>query len=221
MRIPGLGGWDRDPLWASVYDWIIDAPVVGPMAWKIGVGSDLGLLHEAAAELSRLGAGSQVLDIPCGGGVAVRGLSTGQGIDYVAADISQRMLTRTAQEAARQGVSDQVRTRIADVNDLQFTDEHFDMVLSFTGLHCFPDPHRAVLEMTRVLRRGGVISGSALCTDTGLRYEPLRRVGALAGVLGPGCTTVEIAEWLAECGVGDPRITVSGAIAYFRGVKDR
>ena len=84
------------------------------------------------------------------------------------------------------GVADQVTTQLADVEALPFEDQSFDLVVSFTGLHCFPDPARAVVEMARVLKLGGVITGSALLNDTGLRFEPMRRAGRLAGLLGPG-----------------------------------
>ena len=85
-------------------------------------------------------------------------------------------------DAARErGVDDQVEPRIADVGDLPFEDGSFDLVVSFTGLHCFPDPARAVVEMVRVLRPGGVITGSALLNDSGIQHEPIRRAGRLAG----------------------------------------
>ncbi|HYH35197.1 MAG TPA: hypothetical protein VD814_08625, partial [Nocardioides sp.] len=86
-------------------------------------------------------------------------------------------------------------------------------------LHCFPDPARAVVEMVRVLRPGGVVTGSALLNDTGLRHEHIRRVGRFAGLLGPGCTGEEVLRWLRAQGVSDPTLERSGAIGYFRGVK--
>ena len=158
-------------------------------------------------------------DVPCGGGVALRGLRPDQGLDYVAADISQRMLDRTARLALDHGVDDQVTTQLADVEELPYDDQSFDLVVSFTGLHCFPDPARAVVEMCRVLTVGGVITGSALLNDTGLRFEPMRRAGRLAGLLGPGCTSEELRRWLARQGVADVTLDVSGAMAYFRGVR--
>ena len=143
-----------------------------------------------------------MLDVPCGGGVAVRALHPGQGVDYVAADISQTMLDRTTRVATDHGVADQVTTRVADVEALPFEDRSFDLVVSFTGLHCFPDPARAVVELARVLKLGGVLTGSALLNDTGLRYEPIRRAGRLAGLLGPGCTSDQVERWLARAGRG-------------------
>jgi SAM-dependent methyltransferase len=219
MKVPGLGGWADDPLWASVYDWTVEHTRVGGLGWAAGFGSDLRLLHASASEVGRLGAGSRVLDVPCGGGVALRGLRPGQGLDYVAADIAPTMLERTRANAERRGLADQVTTQVADVGALPHPDDSFDLVVSFTGLHCFPDPALAVVEMVRVLRPGAAITGSALFNDTGLRYEPLRRGGRLAGLLGPGCRVDDVRRWLTRQGCEDVAVTVSGAIGYFHGRK--
>jgi SAM-dependent methyltransferase len=219
VRLPGLGGWSDDPLWGSFYDWTVEHPRLGGALWAAGIQSDLRLLYAAAAEIGRQRAGARVLDVPCGGGVAVRALRPGQGVDYVGVDISQRMLDRTARVADGLGVSDQVTTRLADVEHLPFEDRSFDLVVSFTGLHCFPDPALAVVELCRVLRLGGVLTGSAVLNDTGLRYEPMRRAGRLAGLLGPGCTSDQLEGWLARQGVSDVVLDVSGPIGYFRGVR--
>ena len=221
LRVPGLGGWSDDPLWASFYDWSVEHPRAGGAVWRLGIGSDLGLLYRAAAEIGRQPAGSSVLDVPCGGGVALRGLRPGQGLRYVAADIAQAMLDRTMEAARERNVSDQVEPRLADVGALPFEDGEFDLVVSFTGLHCFPDPHRAVLEMGRVTHAGGVLTGSALLNDTGdLRTLPVRGLGRLSGLLGPSATRSEVQRWMAEAGFTDVTLEVSGAIAYFRGVKE-
>ncbi|MFL6159674.1 MAG: class I SAM-dependent methyltransferase [Marmoricola sp.] len=221
LRLPGLGGWSEDPLWATFYDWSVEHPRAGGAVWKLGIGSDLRLLYDAAAEIGRQPAGSAVLDVPCGGGVALRGLRRGQGIRYVAADIAQAMLDRTLDAARERNVADQVEPRIADVGALPFGDGEFDLVVSFTGLHCFPDPHLAVLEMGRVTHAGGVLTGSALLNDTGgLRIVPVRQVGRFSGLLGPSATTTEVRDWMGEAGFTDVTLRASGAIVYFRGVKD-
>ncbi|GAA2148538.1 class I SAM-dependent methyltransferase [Nocardioides koreensis] len=218
MRIPGLGSWSEDPLWGAFYDWTVEHPLPGGVLWRAGIGSDLGLLHGAAAEIGRQPAGARILDVPCGGGVALRGLRRGQGVEYVAADISPTMLDRTLANARRRGVADQVHTRLADVEALPFEDGSFDLVVSFTGLHCFPDPARAIDEIVRVLRPGGVVTGSALLEDTGLRYAPVRAAGRLAGLLGPGCTGEQVVDRLTARGVAAVSLETSGAMGYFRGV---
>jgi ubiquinone/menaquinone biosynthesis C-methylase UbiE len=224
LRLPGLGGWSEDPLWASFYDWSVEHPRAGGVFWRLGIGSDLGRLYRAAAEIGRQPAGAAVLDIPCGGGVALRGLRPGQGVRYVAADISRTMLDRTMAAAHEREVADQVEPRIADVGAMPFEDGEFDLVVSFTGLHCFPDPHRAVLEMGRVTHAGGVLTGSALLNTPplshgGLRTLPVRRIGRLSGLLGPSATGAEVRAWLAEAGFTDITLEMSGAMGYFRGVK--
>lgn len=211
-----FGGWNEDPLWASFYDWTVEHPLAGGALWRAGLGSDLRLLYAAAAEIGRQPAGSRILDVPCGGGVALRGLRPGQGVHYVAADIARTMLDRTMHSALERGVSDQVEPRLADVGELPFADDEFDLVVSFTGLHCFPDPHRAVTEMVRVLKPGGVLTGSALLNDTGMRYEPARVVGRRAHLLGPSCSGAELERWLAAEGLGSVTLRTSGALAYFR-----
>jgi SAM-dependent methyltransferase len=220
LRLPGLGGWSEDPLWASFYDWSVEHPRAGGTVWRLGIGSDLRLLYDAAAEIGRQPGGSAVLDVPCGGGVALRGLRPGQGVRYVAADIAQAMLDRTMDAARERHVGDQVEPRLADVGALPFADGEFDLVVTFTGLHCFPDPHLAVLEMGRVTHAGGVLTGSALLNDTGgLRGVPVRRVGRFSGLLGPSATKQEVRDWMAEAGFTDVTLRTSGAIVYFRGIK--
>lgn len=213
-----LGGWGADPLWGSVYDWMVEHPTAGGAMWRAGMGSDLSLLYDTAAEIGRQPAGSLVLDVPCGGGVALRGLRPGQGLTYVAADLSPTMLDRTVAAARSRGVADQVELREADVGALPFTAGSFDLVVSLTGLHCFPDPERAVHEMGRVLRPGGVLTGSAILNDTGLRFEPLRRAGRASHLIGPSGSTSDVRRWLGEAGLAEVSVRVAGALGYFRGV---
>lgn len=217
-RLPGLGGWDQDPLWASVYDWTVEHPDLGGLVWRLGTGSDLSLLHRAADPIGALPAGAAVLDVPVGGGVALRALRPGQDLRYVACDLAPTMLRRTARRARELGVADQVETVAADVGDLPFADGEFDLVVTLTGLHCFPDPGLAVREVSRVLRVGGELTGSTILEDSGLRTLPLRRAGRATGILGPGVTSRELVGWFRACGI-ELDVRRSGPFAYFRGTR--
>ena len=116
---------------------------------------------------------------------------------------------------------DAATTTVADVGHLPFDAGSFDVVVSFTGVHCFPDPHRAIEEMVRVLAPGGMITGSSLFTDAGLRYLPIRRGGTRMGVLGPMCTSGEARAWLRDAGCSQVELTLHGALGYFRAVRGR
>ncbi|UUZ60814.1 class I SAM-dependent methyltransferase [Nocardioides sp. B-3] len=173
MKLPLIGAWDEDPLWAKFYPLMVEHPAIGKPLWRLGLGSDITRLYAAAREIAELPDGARVLDVPVGGGVALRGLRPGGNVDYVAADISQAMLDRALDVARRRGVEGRVTTAIADVGALPFEDESFDLVVSLTGLHVFPDPRPAIREMVRVLRPGAVITGSSLFTDD--FHGPARR----------------------------------------------
>ena len=205
--------WAGDPLWGHVYDWSVEHRRIGGALWALTVQSDLGLLYQAAAEIGRQRPGALILDVPVGGGVAARALRPDQDATYVGADISPAMLRRTA----ARGVP--VTPVLADVGQLGFADDTFDLVASFMGLHCFPDPVAAVAELCRVTRLGGVVTGSTILEDSGLRYLGLRVSGKVAGLLGPGITSSQLRRSLSRGGVADVQVTVSGPVAYFRGIR--
>jgi len=207
--------WRTDHPWATVYDFLVESRRIGHPLARIGAGTDFGLLWKAADVIGELPDGGVVLDVPCGGGVALRGMRPGQDLRYVAVDISDAMLRRTGDAAFERGVDQQVELVEADVAALPFDDATFDLCVSFTGLHCFPDVRGALREIARVVRPGGALSGSAVLSDAGILYLPMRVTGRLAGLLGPMCTADELRTWLAEDGFADVALTRSGGITYF------
>jgi ubiquinone/menaquinone biosynthesis C-methylase UbiE len=205
--------WRRDPPWAAIYSSGVGnepvARVVGRLFW----GTDIGLLYRAASVIGEQPDGAAVLDVPCGGGVALRGLRREQRVRYVAADISEAMLERTGREAEGRGLR-QVELRRADVEALPFADGEFDLCVSFTGLHCFPHPRRAIGELGRVVRPGGRLSASAVLTDGGLRFQPMLAAGRAARLMGPSLSGSQAARWLRDAGFEDVQLVRSGALGY-------
>ena len=47
----------------------------------------------------------------------------------------------------------------------------------------------------------------------------MRRIGRVAGLLGPGCTGSELVRWLDAQRMADVVLERSGAIGYFRAIK--
>ena len=206
--------WRTSFIEATTYDWAVEhehvAGVLGRLIW----GTDTSAFYRDIARLSDLPAGTKVLDIPCGGGVAFRGLRPQQKLDYVAADLSPVMLRRARSEADRRGL-DWIGFTEADVESLPFEDRSFDLVVTYTGLHCFPDPPAAIAEMARVLQPGGELRGTSVIKRAGLRQDAFVRLMQIGGVFGPGQTLAEVETSLADAGLVKVTVSRIGALAYF------
>jgi Methyltransferase domain len=88
-------------------------------------------------------------------------------------------------------------------------------VVTYTGLHCFPDPPAAIAEMARVLRPGGELRGTSVIKRAGVRQDTVVRLMQLAGVFGPGQTLAELEASLAGAGLVKVTTSRNGALAYF------
>jgi ubiquinone/menaquinone biosynthesis C-methylase UbiE len=206
--------WRSERLTAALYDAGVKHDSVARVgAWAMW-GADLRRMFTDIARLADVPAGTSVLDIPCGGGLAFRGLSTGQAVQYVAADISPYMLQRARREAGRRGVQDAIDFVEADVTALQFADASFDLCVTYNGLHCLPDPRAALTELVRVLRPGGTLRGTSCVTGRGPRQDALIAMSRRAGVFGNPPHTGQIETWLQELGL-DVTLERSGAVEFF------
>ena len=210
--------WAGGHPWAAVYDFVVERESLSRPIGQLLFGTDTRLLYERMRAVDDVPEGGAVLDIPCGGGVALRALSPRHELRYVAADIAPDMLVRTEQVAHELDL-DQVETEIADVEDLQYRDGEFDLCLSFAGLHCLPNPDVATSEIARVLKPGGRFVGSVFLRDGGIRYEPMALLGRLAGVMGPSGGLRDLERWFDDAGFEESHVERSGAIAYFDAVR--
>ena len=210
--------WRTGRLEAISYDSVIEheqlARVLGWLIW----GTDTSLFYRELARVSDEPDGTTILDIPCGGGVAFRGLRPAQRVRYVAADLSPVMLERARMEAKRRDLG-QIEFTEADVEALPFETGTFDLCLSYTGLHCFLDPAAGLAEMARVLRPGGMLRGSAVVKGAGLRQDAFVRLARQAGTFGPGGTLAELDSWLAAAGMVEVTTHRNGALAYFSALR--
>jgi len=97
--------------------------------------------------------GKQVLEIGCGDGVDGV-MFAAHGARYTGVDLTEEAVDATRRHFAVEGLDGQFRQENAE--QLSFADDSFDIVYSFSALHHTPTPERAVREVHRVLKPGGV-----------------------------------------------------------------
>jgi SAM-dependent methyltransferase len=201
-----VGGGAYD--FAVEHEWL--ARPAGLALW----GTDTRMLYDSIRTIGELPEGSAVLDVPCGGGVALRGLRPGQSLRYVAADISTDMLDRARARAASLG-RDDIEFVEADIERMPFEDNEFDLCLSFNGLHCLPDPPVAVREIARCVKPGGRLVGDSVVRGAGWRQDLAIGFFRRAGVFGVGGTVDDLNGWLTDAGLKVDRLERSGGLAHF------
>ena len=135
-------------------------------------------------QLARLRPSDCILDVGTGTGlVALRAARLLTGGRVIGIDHSQGMIEQAGAKARRSGLSDLVAFEKSDAEQLEFSDQSFDVVLSLYALFHFPEPLRALTEMYRVLRSGGRVvigvgSGPTPLSGKGV-WQGVRRIADL------------------------------------------
>ncbi len=124
-----------------------------------------------------------VLDVGCGLGVMLIGAAkrltgnagttgttgTATGIDiWQTKDLSGNNPEATLENARREGVVDRVTIKTADMRQIPFPDNHFDVIVSNAAIHNLYKPEEraaAIREIARVLKPGGA------CILADVRHE--------------------------------------------------
>ena len=113
---------------------------------------------EAWFLLPKLKPGMRLLDAGCGPGTVTTGLARAVSPGKVIGlDVAPGVLEHARAHAAEQLV-DNVSFVASDVYDLDFADAEFDVVYANQLLQHLADPVRAIAEMRRVLKPGGLLA---------------------------------------------------------------
>lgn len=121
--------------------------------------------------------GARVLDVGCGGGVALVNLALAfPSSTFVGVDAHAEAITKAGRRAAEAGVQDRVHFEVADaVTGLP--DGEFDLVCFLEVLHDLGDPDGALRAAAEVLAPGGLLMAAEInAPDT--RVEQLQEPAA-------------------------------------------
>jgi arsenite methyltransferase len=122
------------------------------VAWAGGFGATNELLA-----LCHIKNAQEVLDVGCAIGVGPAYMAKTYGCRVVGVDISERMIEWSRQRAKQEGVEDRVELRIADVLDLPFEADRFDVVICESVLAFIEDEPRAIRQCVRVAKPSGYV----------------------------------------------------------------
>ena len=143
------------------YDFVADLSDAVPVMHLGGRAATRQLL-----DMCHLDASSYVLDVGCGAGNTACVIAEQYGARVMGIDMSEAMIAKAEERARRRGVEDLVEFQAADVFDLPFENDTFDVALVESVLTPLPgDKGRAVAEMARVVRPGGRVGANESTID--------------------------------------------------------
>ena len=121
----------------------------------------------------QISAGTRLLDVGCGAGQLTIPAAK-KGIKVTGIDLAENLVLQAREKAQKEGLQFEVDQ--GDAENLPFSDESFDVVMSLIGSMFAPRPELVASEMIRVCKRGGkIIMGN---------WTPEGHVGQMFKIIG-------------------------------------
>ena len=127
--------------------WDLYAP-----SYEIAMRSDRKIYQFMYDRIPAVIKGKEVLEIATGPGLLAKHVAPAAA-RMVATDYSDGMIA----EAKKGECPDNLTFEVADATSLPYEDDSFDAVLISNALHVMPEPEKALKEIDRVLRPGGIL----------------------------------------------------------------
>ncbi len=127
--------------------WDLYAPI-----YKQAMKADQHIYDFMYSRIPEMIRGKVVLEIATGPGLLAKHVAPATK-KMIATDYSDGMIA----EAGKGECPENLRFEVADAMALPYDDDSFDVVLIANALHIVPDPEKALSEINRVLRPGGLL----------------------------------------------------------------
>ena len=132
------------------------APSYDRLNHLMSLGVDRRWRRKAVKEIVD-GSSQQILDIACGTGDLTidTAKASGNGSIVTGCDISEGMMSYVMAKAAKEGVTERIRLKVADGCNLPWEEGSFHRVTCAFGIRNFEDKAKGLEEFQRVLKPGG------------------------------------------------------------------
>ncbi len=133
--------------------------------WNPTLKNWLGPATDKMLKMAQVQKGYKILDIAAGAGEQsiTAAEKVGPNGSVLATDLSPKILDYAKELASEKGMTN-IKTREMDGENLTLPDNSFDTVISRVGLIFFPDQQKALHEMKRVLKPGGMVAAIVYST---------------------------------------------------------
>jgi arsenite methyltransferase len=133
-----------------------------------------------------------VLDAGCGSGLTACYLAKTTGCKIIGVDINPQMIEKACLRAKKEGVSHLVEFRVADVYNLSFDNNHFDLIIA-ESITVFLDKLKVYQEFYRVLKPEGRVADLEMAL---LAELPANLRMQMEACFGSGTNPLSFEEWL-------------------------
>ncbi|MBE0655732.1 MAG: class I SAM-dependent methyltransferase [Bacteroidales bacterium] len=137
----------------------------------------------------------KILEVGCSTGYITRYLAKKYNCDIVGIDLSQLLLDIAKEESDKTGLQN-IRYYKADVANLPFSDNTFDIVFGQAITALVPEPIKVINEYFRVLKPGGKMGIQELFMKMTLSTEYEEKInGVMSNVVGSNIRIRNLQEW--------------------------
>lgn len=177
--------------WAKAYDSFLFRIYFEPIYRRL-----IGIIQKEAGDtLSR---GGKFLDVACGTGeIMYRLAKRYPKSEFYGVDLSPEMIKK-AKEKMRERKS--LLFQVGNVDAIPFKDAIFDVVLCSEAFHHFEHSQKALEEMHRVLKKGGMFLLMDPAYDTFFQRKIIATLGGLVETAKKNYSKAEFVELLEKAG---------------------